>query len=96
MGGGDTLFSKPPVFTQHDADAAVLDDVNCWLDHLFRHNNTAAHTGDCTHGAQCLLKLVREHTLPLSSSALLCVLVAPLPLTSWLAVVVCFFFSFGT
>ena len=32
------------MFTQHNADATVLKEVNFWLDHLFRLNNTAAFT----------------------------------------------------
>ena len=29
-------------FHRHNAEAAVLNEVNLLLDHLFRHNNTAA------------------------------------------------------
>ena len=43
--GGNTSFGKTPVFTRHNADATVLREVHFWLDHLFRHNNTAAFTG---------------------------------------------------
>ena len=42
--GGNTSFTNPPVFlkssTQVNAEAAVLNEVNIFLDHLFHHDNT--------------------------------------------------------